>query len=112
MVEIMMMKKALVRLFLLLALCLCMAGAPSAVVEASEGERQQVVAPLDDDEGSWGILLLLAAGPAFYVAVVTRYSGSKKRHEHERETQSTIDELEKEDVFLRHVTGSSSRTIG
>jgi hypothetical protein len=118
MAEIMRIKKVLARGLLLLAFCLCLAGAPSMAADASEGAdtsaTQQIIVPLSDNEegGAAFVLILLVVGPVFYGITMARYSGSSKRHEHERQTQSMIDELEKEDVFLRHVTGASSKTIG
>jgi hypothetical protein len=114
MVKILAMKRMITRLLLLLALGLFLAGAPTMAVEAGEGGRQQTVVPMSDDDegGGLGALALLAAGPAFYAYIMGRYSGSGKRHEHERETASTIDGLEKDDVFLRHVTGANSKSIG
>jgi hypothetical protein len=112
--KILVIKKNITRFLLLLALSLCLAGAPNIAVEANETSTQKVMVPLSDDGegGGFFVLLLLLSGPAYYFIIMKRYSGSGKRHAHERETQSTIDELYKDDVFLKHVKGASTKSIG
>jgi hypothetical protein len=78
--------------------------------------RQQPIVLLssgESDDIPWFMLgFFLLFGPIFYYSTKARYTGEKKRHEHEQTTNSTIDNLEKKEIFMRSVEKSSTSDIG
>jgi len=65
-----------------------------------------------DDDGGGGILAILLAGPAFYAAMSAAYSGKFKRHEHEKLTQSVIENISGSDEYVETLKKRSESTIG
>lgn len=67
----------------------------------------------DSDDGGLGFLglLLLLAGPGFYLYVFLRYRNVDKRHRHETETKATKLNLRSTDEKIRSLTGLTNATM-
>ena len=65
----------------------------------------------DSDESGNAILLLLLSGPAFFLFNYMRYRNKDKRHRHESETPTRIENLRRYDNFIEHKKGCQSKTI-
>jgi len=65
-----------------------------------------------DDDSSGGALVILLAGPAFYGTMSAIYSGKFKRHEHEKYTQSVIENISGSDEYIQTLKRRSESTIG
>ncbi|WP_182113411.1 MULTISPECIES: growth/differentiation factor [unclassified Actinotalea] len=61
----------------------------------------------DSDPRAWGLLLLLA-GPAFYISMYLRYRNTDKRHKHEIETRATLHDVRASDTFHKSLTRLSN----
>ncbi len=66
-----------------------------------------VLASASGDDGGAGLLplLLLLAGPLFYLQVHLRYRNTDKRHQHEAETRSQMLDVQSTDTFVTKRTG-------
>ncbi|HBU11934.1 MAG TPA: hypothetical protein DEB31_04180 [Clostridiales bacterium] len=64
----------------------------------------------DTEDGAQYIGLL--AGPVFYAAVMKKYSGSGKRHKHERETEHHVSNMAVYDNFVKEVKRSTVSSLG
>ena len=69
------------------------------------------VAFMDSEDNANVILVLLLSGPAFFLFHYMRYRNKDKRHRHESETPTRIENLRRYDNFIEHKKGCQSKTI-
>lgn len=64
----------------------------------------------DDDGGSIGLLFLLS-GFIFYGVFYLKYRNIDKRHKHESETASSLQNMQENDQFVESRTGLTDRRM-